>query len=108
MMWELLGILLSVSLVAGRGDEYLQLDCESNNANLRLLYPERFAHCDCSYSDWSEWQFVDGSVVDVPTSQCDSGQAYSESRTRSAIGDGCISETLETRVNCITFTSSVM
>ena len=100
MMWKLLGILFSVSLVAGR----LPLDCESN---LRLLYPERFAHCDCSYSDWSEWQFVDGSVVDVPTSQCDSGQAYSESRTRSAIGDGCISEK-ETRVNCNTFTSSVM
>ena len=97
-MWKqlLLCLLFSVSLVAGDDYDYESLDCESN---LRLLYPEWFTHCDCSYSDWSEWQFVDGSVVDVPTSQCASGQAYSESRTRSAIGDGCNSET-ETRVIC--------
>ncbi len=37
--------------------------------------------------------------MDVPTSQCDSGQSYSESRNRSATGNGCVSET-ETRVVC--------
>ena len=94
-MWKLLGLLFSISLVAG--DDYESLDCESN---LRLLYPDWFAHCDCSYSDWSEWQFVEGSAVDVPKSQCNSGQAYNESRTRSAIGDGCNSAETETRVIC--------
>ena len=85
IMWKLLGLLFSASLVVA-----VPLDCESN---LKLLYPEWFAHCNCSYSDWSEWQLVEESVVDVPTSQCDSGQAYSESRTRSALGDGCNLET---------------
>ena len=73
-----------------------QLNCDSL---LRNIYPELFTHCDCSYSQWSEWQFVPNSVVDVPTTQCPTGQAYSESRTRSAVGQGCISET-ETRVIC--------
>ena len=73
-----------------------QLNCDSL---LRSIYPQWFTHCDCSYSEWSEWKFVPDSVVDVPTSQCSTGQAYSESRTRSAVGQGCISET-ETRVIC--------
>ena len=73
-----------------------QLNCDSL---LRNIYPQWFTHCDCSYSQWSEWKFVADSVVDVPTSQCSTGQAYSESFTRSAVGEGCISET-ETRVIC--------
>ena len=73
-----------------------QLNCDSL---LRNIYPQLFTHCDCSYSQWSEWKFVPNSIVDVATSQCSTGQAYSESRTRSAVGEGCISET-ETRVIC--------
>ncbi len=73
------------------------LDCDSN---VRIILPQLFTHCSsCSYSEWSKWQFVSDSIVDVPRSQCDSGQSYSESRSRSAIGDGCYPET-ETRVIC--------
>ena len=43
---------------------------------------------------------MEGSVVDVPASQCASGQAYNESRTRSAFGgENCKAET-EVRVIC--------
>ncbi len=79
------------------------VDLEYFESQLRILFPELFTHCTgCQYSEWTEWQFVKDSIVDVPTSQCDSGQSYSESRNRSATGNGCVSET-ETRVVCKLF-----
>ena len=57
------------------------LDCTSQ---IRLYFPHLFEHCNtvCQYSEWSDWQMVSGSTASVPTSQCPSGEAYTERRTR--------------------------
>ena len=52
---------------------------------LRQLCPRLFKHC-CEYSDWSEWEQVPGSTEDVPTTQCDSGQGYTERRIQVPTG----------------------
>ena len=46
------------------------------------------------------WQVVQNSLVSVPTSQCSSGQAYTERRTRAGIGSGCTEPTSETQRVC--------
>ena len=71
-------------------------NCDSN---LRILFPQWFTHCDCVYSEWSEWKFIPDSVVDVLTSQCITGRVYSESRTRSVLGQDCLPDT-DTRDIC--------
>lgn len=72
-------------------------DCRSY---FRLLYPNLFAHCDCEYSsDWSEWEDEPGSVHSVPASECPSAQAYRETRTQEALGEGC-NPRIETRRVC--------
>ncbi len=73
-----------------------QLPCDSP---LRLRRPEFFKHCDCSYGDWSEWEIVAGSRIDVPKSQCEKGEAYSESRQKKSFGKNCPPIT-ETRLIC--------
>ena len=98
---------LFILLQMGHSAPKRQLDCDSY---LRYVYPEHFTHCDlgayiyqlppiCSYSEWSEWETVDSSTVDVPTLQCSSGRAYSESRSRSASSPDCTPES-ETRQVC--------
>ena len=59
------------------------LDCTSQ---IRLFYPELFRHCTtaCQYSEWSDWEMVAGSTANVATSQCPSGEAYTETRSRSS------------------------
>ena len=75
----------------------VQLSCDSQ---LRLVLPELFTHCSrCSYSEWSAWEAVPNSVVRVRTSQCRSNESYNETRTQSAIGQGCQSRT-HTRSVC--------
>ena len=77
------------------GEGQTQLDC---NSQLRLLYPELFKHCNCKYSDWSDWEPVPGSAVSIPTWQCSSGEAYTERRTQEAIEEGCDPRTESRRI----------
>ena len=94
MTLKLLVLIFFILLQKGHSAPKRQLDCDSY---LRYVYPEYFTHCDseqadqpvCSYSEWSEWETVNNSTVDVPTSQCGSGHAYNESRTRSAPSPEC-------------------
>ena len=75
----------------------VQLSCDSQ---LRLVLPQLFTHCSrCSYSEWSAWEAVPNSVVRVRTSQCRSNESYNETRTQSAVGQGCRSRT-QTRSVC--------
>ena len=77
-----------------------QLPC---NHPLRISAPELFTHCvaPCVYSEWGDWKDVPGSIQSAPTSQCASGQTYTQRRTRRAIGStsGC-NELTETRKVC--------
>ena len=68
---------------------------------LRILFPHLFKHCDgtCTYTEWSQWQRVPNSVVNVAKSNCSTGEAYSERRTRTAPESGCDPES-ETRQVC--------
>ncbi len=61
------------------------LPCDSQ---LRLIFPHLFRHCsDCSYTEWSAWEMVE---YDAPTSQCPSGKAFVERRTRAiSSGEAC-------------------
>lgn len=60
-----------------------QLPC---NSQLRILLPHLFTHCECKYSDWSDWEHVPNSVATDATGNCSSGESYEEKRTRSAFG----------------------
>ena len=73
-----------------------QLPCSSQ---LRVIYPQLFVHCDCHYSEWDEWVVDTASLVTVPTAQCPSGEALSETRIQIAIGHNCADRT-ETRSIC--------
>ena len=66
---------------------------------LRNIVPYLFTHCNCTYSEWSEWEVVSGTTRRVATSQCRSGEAYTESRKRNATRDSCNNVT-ETRKVC--------
>ena len=80
-----------------QGGESAALPCDHR---LRLAFPQLFLHCntvDCPYSDWSDWKMVPNSVVTSSDPACESGEAYMENRTRSALG--CEDET-ETRFAC--------
>ncbi|CAI8027120.1 hypothetical protein GBAR_LOCUS15524 [Geodia barretti] len=73
-----------------------QLPC---NSQLRLLpaFAHRFTHCQCSYSEWGEWERI--SSRPVPTSQCPSGSVVTEERTQSVIFGTC-DPRVETRTIC--------
>ena len=91
-------VIASVLTLAGYSiGAAVQLSC---NSQLRLVLPELFTHCSrCSYSEWSAWEAVPNSVVRVRTSQCRSNESYNETRTQSAVGQGCQSRT-QTRSVC--------
>ena len=68
---------------------------------IRIVVPSLFTHCDCSYSTWSNWIAVEGSIAKVPNSQCSSGETYQEERTRVVTGGSECNERLnETRHTC--------
>ena len=75
------------------------LSCDSQ---LRLLpqFADLFTHCECGYSEWSEWTAL--RVTEVPTSQCESGKALTEERNRTVVDystNDC-NETTEERTVC--------
>ncbi len=89
------------------------LPCDSL---LRLIFPHLFTHCsDCSYTEWSDWEKVQ---YNVPTSQCPSGKAFIEQRTRAiSSGIGCIEPLTETKravckllyiIQCLVSCSSIL
>ena len=74
-----------------------QLSCTSQ---LRFLpqFQHLFAHCQCSYSQWSEWTPVSSSVV--PNSQCASGRALREERRQVVISGSNCNDRSEDRTVC--------
>ncbi len=71
----------------------------SCDSRLRILLPHLFKHCDCIYSDWSEWEQVPNSIGTDVSGTCESGQAFIETRKKMAIGEGC-EEQDESRTTC--------
>ena len=71
----------------------------SCDSRLRILRPQWFKHCDCSYSDWSEWESVPNTIGTDVSGTCESGQAFIETRRQMAIGEGC-EEQAENRTIC--------
>ncbi|XP_064402099.1 uncharacterized protein LOC135347910 isoform X2 [Halichondria panicea] len=71
----------------------------SCDSRLRILLPHLFLHCDCIYSDWSEWEQVPNSIGTDVSGTCESGQAFIETRRKMAIGEGC-EEQDESRTMC--------
>ena len=71
-----------------------QLPCTSQ---LRLILPHLFAHCSCSFSEWSEWEPIKVELVRV--SQCPSGEAITEERRQRVVAGNCV-ERREERVVC--------
>ena len=74
-----------------------QLSC---NSQLRLLpaFAHLFTHCDCSYSEWTEW--VPISSTPVPRSQCSSGRALTEERRQRVLSGENFDERREENVIC--------
>ena len=90
-------ILLTLSVSIAQHRRRRQLPCTHP---LRLSAPELFTHCNsnpCTYGSWSSWERVSGSEIGVPQSQCESGKAYTEERTRPTTGSGCNQTVKETR-----------
>ena len=95
-------ILLALSVpVAQHRRRRQQLPCTHP---LRLSAPELFTHCSstpgCTYGSWSSWERVSGNETSVPQSQCESGKAYTEQRTRPTTGSGCNQPVREIRRIC--------
>ena len=70
---------------------------------LRISVPELFTHCNsapCTYGGWSSWERIPRNETTVPQSQCPSGKAYTEERTRPTTGSGCNQPVRETRRIC--------
>jgi hypothetical protein len=70
---------------------------------LRIARPQLFAHCEsaaCTYTSWSPWRKIPNSVITVPAGKCATGEAYSEERTRTAVGNGCSESLHETQQIC--------
>ena len=67
------------------GGQY-QLPCDNQ---LRLLpeFAHLFTHCDCTYSEWSEWSIIRS--TSVPQYQCDSERALIEERRRTVLNGSC-------------------
>ena len=77
-----------------------QLPCDHP---IRYDLPQYFTHCETApstYSDWSTWERISGSLSSTPTSQCPSGQAYTEQHTRLSTGSGCTEPLIETQRIC--------
>ena len=75
-------IVVTAGLTAVSG----QLPCTSA---LRRLpqFGHLFAHCDCTYSDWTDWYPIER--IAVPTSQCPSAHVFKMERVQHALGDSC-------------------
>ncbi len=69
------------------------------HSKLRFRRPDLFKHCECTYSDWSEWEPVPNTIGTDVSSTCESGQAFNETRRKMAIGEGC-EEGAENRTIC--------
>ena len=72
----------------------------SCNSQLRLLpaFAHLFTHCDCSYSEWTEW--VPISSTPVPRSQCSSGRALTEERRQRVLSGENFDESRDENVIC--------
>lgn len=86
-MWLACAAIISVATLTGI---HCQPPCDSP---FRLRRPDLFKHCECLYGDWSEWEAVPDSLVNVSTSQCHTGQAYSEIRQRVSLQKDCSAQT---------------
>ena len=73
-----------------------QLPC---NSQLRLIpvFSYLFTHCECSYSEWTEW--VPISSTPVPSTQCPSERALTEERRQRVLSGDCDDRT-EEKVIC--------
>lgn len=58
-----------------------QLPCTSQ-LRLNPALSHLFTHCQCTYSEWSEWAAI--SSAPVPTRQCPSGRVLTEERRQRA------------------------
>ena len=74
-----------------------RLPCDSQ---LRLLpvFAPRFKHCDCSYSEWTEWAPIKSTPV--PRSQCSSGKALTEERRQRVLSGKNCKEKREEKMLC--------
>ncbi len=65
-----------------------KLPCKSR---LRFLRPNLFKHCECTYTDWTEWEMVPNTLgKDVSAMGiCESGEAFTETRMQVALGENC-------------------
>lgn len=66
----------------------------SCNSQLRFLpqFRHLFRHCECQYSEWTEWAPVEAGV---PASQCPTGKAMLEERRQVVISGDCEDKTEE-------------
>jgi hypothetical protein len=63
-----------------------QLPCDSV---LRRLpeYAHYFTHCECSYSEWTEWEAISSHTVNH--TQCSSGTALTMERRQIVVSGEC-------------------
>ena len=73
-----------------------QLPCDSV---LRRLpsFSHLFAHCECLYSQWTDWVAINRTAV--PTSQCPSGSALKRERRQVVISGEC-DDIVQTNTTC--------
>ncbi len=90
-----LRVLFAAAIAIGSTTAYLP----SCNSRLRFLLPKWFKHCDCTYSDWSEWEPVPNTIGTDVSSTCESGQAFNETRRQMTVGESC-QERAENRTIC--------
>ena len=56
---------------------------------VRIIFPDQYPDCSCTYSEWSEWTPIPDSTISVSSSQCPSGEAYQDIRQRTATIERC-------------------
>lgn len=86
IMWKVT-LLFTVIISITNGVDAAPLPCDYP---LRILRPQMFKHCTCSYGDWSNWYRIGHSVS---SSQCTSGYAYQLERMRKDYYGKCEEET---------------
>lgn len=86
--------------------ERRQLPC---NHLLRIARPGLFKHCNsvCKYTTWSSWWKVPNSIKSVPANKCPSGEAYTEERTRTVVGNGCTEPLREEQNICESYNKKI-
>ena len=100
-IWSLYCLVITASIGQGAPVKIARSSVLPCDHPFRIVVPSLFTHCDCSYSTWSNWIAVEGSIAKVPNSQCISGETYQEERTRVVIGGSECNERLnETRYTC--------